>query len=132
MRVLLDTHYLIWLANDPSMLSRREQDVIGDERYRLLASTVSLWELRTKWNARDRNGNRKGVLSPQAAFDFVESFGLELAPVLADDCLYDLEPAMAHADPFDEMLLIHAGRLEARLLTRDRALANHPLAYRFE
>lgn len=132
MRVLLDTHYVIWLANDPSMLTQREQGLIGDERHIILASTVSLWELRTKWNARDRNGDRKGVLSPQAAVNFVEAFGLEFAPIVPDDCLYDLDPAMAHADPFDEMLLIHAGRLEARLLTRDSALLAHPLAYRFE
>ena len=132
MKVLLDTHYLIWLANDPSMLTQPEQDLVSDEQYRLLASTVSLWELRTKWNTRDRNGNRRGVLSPQAAVNFVEALGLEFAPIIADDCLYDLDPAMAHTDPFDEMLLIQAGRLEARLLTRDRALINHPLAYRFE
>ena len=45
--------------------------------------------------------------------------------------LYDrilrVDPPLPHKDPFDEMLLVHAHRLGARLMTRDRKLLGHPL-----
>ena len=55
-----------------------------------------------------------------------------IAALEAEDVLERLEPPSPNRDPYDEMLLVHAQRMDARLLTRDRALADHPLAYRFE
>lgn len=128
MKLLIDTHYLIWLASDTSQLTRKEHALLDDPKYHLCYSIVSLWELRIKWNARDRDGNRKGVLSPQNAARFAEGYGLELVALIAEDCLFTLDPPPIHGDPFDEMLLAQAGRLGGLLLTRDGHLSGHPLA----
>ncbi|RZF64239.1 PIN domain-containing protein [Sphingomonas populi] len=126
MRLLLDTHFLIWLAIDPDEIRPRERALIGAAE--VIVSAASLWEMRLKWQKRDRHGRRKGQLDPALALAFIAANDMQLAGLSAEDCATMLAPAMPVPDPFDEMLLIHAQRLGVRLLTRDRQLIGHPLA----
>jgi PIN domain nuclease of toxin-antitoxin system len=127
-KLLLDTHYLVWLAREPSKLTAADHAFLTREGGELLVSPVSIWEIRLKWQVFDRNGNRKGMLDPELAMAFVEEGDMELVPLTGADCAAALDPPMPHKDPFDEMLLIHAQQLGARLFTRDRLLVDHPLA----
>jgi PIN domain nuclease of toxin-antitoxin system len=92
-------------------------------------SSVSIWELRLKWQKLDRHGRRKGTLDPDHALAYVVRSPIILAPLSGQDCAAFLPEPLAHNDPFDEMLLIHAQQLGAKLLTRDRLLLGHPLVY---
>lgn len=129
MRLLLDTHILLWMARFPERLNRRERDVLTNEDVSLLVSVISIWEIRIKWQKFDRNGVRKGALSPDDALAYVAQHRLELVPLSGADCVIPLDPGLEHNDPFDEMLLVHARRVGARLLTRDSQLVAHPLAF---
>jgi PIN domain nuclease of toxin-antitoxin system len=128
MKLLIDTHYLIWLANDPAEISTAEHALLGENSGQVYVSPVSIWEVRLKWEAPDRNGARKGVLAPEIAMAYIGESDLKLVPLTGADCAMALASPVAHKDPFDEMLLIHAQQLGARLLTRDRLLRDHPLA----
>lgn len=128
MKVLLDTHILIWLIRDPALLSSRETKVVLDGDNVLLLSVVSIWELRIKWNIQGRDGRRKGALDPVAALNFATAQGIQVHPLAPADCIAALVPPLEHKDHFDEMLLTHAQQLGARLLTRDGRLAGHPVA----
>lgn len=55
--------------------------------------------------------------------------GLEILPLDAETAATPLIIPIAHKDPFDEMLLVQAQQSGARLLTRDRPLLEHPLAF---
>lgn len=127
-RLLLDTHFLIWLINSPDELSQREHVLISAPGTQLIVSAVSIWELRTKWNLRHARGSRKGDVPPQAGIEYAVANGIDLVPMTADDASTELEMPPPHRDPFDEMLLVHAQQLGAKLLTRDRRLLGHPLA----
>ena len=127
MKLLLDTHFLLWLMLRPVQISRLEQAEI-ESAESLHASVVSLWQIRIKWNSLDRHGHRKGEASPEDAMMFIDKSGMRLCPLTGADCIEPLHPSLDHKDPFDEMLLVHAQRLGARLLTRDRQMANHPVA----
>lgn len=127
MKLVLDTHILIWMANTPHEIAAAEQRAINAAQSRHV-SAASLWELRIKWRLRDRQGRRKGALDPAEAIAFIASNGIGVVPLEAADSLFALDPPIDHRDPFDEMLLVHAGRIGARLLTRDEKLRNHPLA----
>jgi PIN domain nuclease of toxin-antitoxin system len=127
-KLLIDTHYLIWLANDPDEIATAEHALLGQNSGQVYVSPVSIWELRLKWEALDRHGARKGALAPEIAMAFIEEADLKLVPLTGADCAMTLDTPMPHKDPFDEMLLIHAQQLGARLLTRDRLLVDHPLA----
>ena len=127
MRLLLDTHVLIWLARAPDRPNTAESALLARRGTRVLISAVSIWELRLKW---DRSGEarRSELLDPQAALQFAEQAGFELKALTPADCATPLDLPLAHRDPFDEQLLIHAQSLGARFLTRDRLLIGHPLA----
>ena len=128
LRVLLDTHFLVWLAAGAGNLRGAERAVIQGEDNEVLASAASIWELRIKWAKQGRRSRTDDKTDPERALTFADDAGIAIMPLTPADCAASLEVAISHSDPFDEMLMIHAQRLGARLLTRDRALLRHPLA----
>lgn len=128
MRVLLDTHILLWMARSPHKLNRFERGILVSEDATLLVSAISIWEVRIKWQKFDRHGVRKGEVSPEDALTYLALNDLELVPLSGADLTATLDPPLVHNDPFDEMLLVHAARHNAKLLTRDQQLIGHPLA----
>lgn len=126
MRVLLDTYFLIWAATAPNKIDRREQALMS--RSDLLASAITILELRIKWQKFGGGSRRRtDSLDPAIALAHIAANGLELAPLTGADCGASFDAPIPHRDPFDEMLLIHARRLGAKLLTRDSDLQGHPL-----
>lgn len=130
MKLLLDTHFFLSLVLDVSRISEAERQLLDRNEGRILVSAVSIRELRLKWHAVDREGRRKGLMSPEVAVQIIDDSTMTLVPLSGEQCATALEPALPHKDPFDEMLLVHAQQLGARLLTRDRLLVDHPLAWR--
>lgn len=126
MRILLDTHYLLWATVFADRLTRAEQALI--ESSDVVVSAVSLWELRIKWQIRNRHGERKGPVDPAELLDTARALGWEVVPLDADQATRSLAVPVAHRDPFDAQLLIQAQELGVKLLTRDGDLAGHPLA----
>ncbi len=128
MRVLIDTHFIIWLATDQASLSARERRFLDDDQHELICSAISIWELRVKENAVFRRGGRRPLLSASDAISFAAIGGIPILAPTVDDYAASLIPPLDHSDPFDEMLLVHAQQLGARLLTRDARLVGHALA----
>lgn len=127
MKVLLDTHFLVWLAAGATNLRAAERAVIQDGGNEILASAASVWELRIKWTRRVRSRGNEGTIDPTRALTFAEDVGIAILPLSAADCAATLKVTIPHHDPFDEMLLIHAQQIGARLLTRDGEMRAHPL-----
>ena len=48
MRLLLDTHALLWWFTDDDRLSARVRALIGDQRNEVFVSAASAWEIATK------------------------------------------------------------------------------------
>ena len=128
MRLLLDTQILIWLASERNKLNAREKAAIvtADE---LLVSVLSLMEIRIKTRAERRRGKSLTLMSPADAIAFCAERKITIYSLVADDLAVTLEIDPSHGDPFDELMLAHAQALQVRLLTRDRKLRKHPLAY---
>lgn len=129
MRLLLDTHFLIWLASAREHLTVREKAVLMDPDNELIVSAVSIWELRTKARSERRRGRAELTLHPAAAVAFCEQNDIPIRPIAIADCTVVLRVEPENNDPFDEMIVVHAQELGARLLTRDDPLIHHPLAY---
>lgn len=129
MNILLDTHFIIWLASDPTRLTEHERDVLSKDSNRIIASAVSIWEIRLKWASAYASGERKGIVDPNEALALVNSAGMSLLMLDAQTAATPLLVPITHKDPFDELLLVQAQQSGARLLTRDRSLLGHPLAY---
>ena len=128
MRLLLDTHILIWLIRDTRKLRPAEIALISSPEIEPIVSVVTIWELRIKWQLFFASGERKGKLDPTDAIRFCGDNGVTLANLDPTDYAAPLVPPIAHTDPFDEMLLVHAQQLGAKLLTRDERLLGHACA----
>jgi len=128
-RLLLDTQIVLWSVDKPDELTGAERDLISAPDCELVVSVVSLWEIRIKIRAIERRVQASTLPDPAHVIAFYSELGARIAPLNPSTLTISLHPPVPHADPFDEILLVHAGELGARLLTRDRHLRNHPLAY---
>lgn len=128
MRVLLDTHFMLWLSTDQTKLKRAEVEFLADGGTEAMGSAVALWELTLKWERYHLSGVRKGPANPAQVLDWFETAGIPVHPLTPAQSVVTLDAVITHADPFDRMLLAQAQDLDARLLTRDREMSAHPLA----
>ena len=126
MKLLLDTHFALWFATDPEKLTAVERSLIDNND--LSVSAVSIWELRLKWQRRHASGERKGPIDPLKLLDVLRGRDVAIIALTPDQSAAPLLPPLAHRDPFDELLLTQAQQGGYRLLTRDAALASHPVA----
>ena len=116
MILLLDAHALVsWLADAPQ-LSPVARGAIADAANDVVVSAATVWELAIKRSA----GKIKMADDLAGA---IEAAGFSGVPVT----MVDAEVAAAlpphHRDPFDRMLVAQASRLDATIVTRDRAFA---------
>lgn len=122
MRVLLDTHALLWwLADDPS-LPATARKIIARTENTLMVSAASAWEVSTKF--------RLGKL-PQAAdlladFDgYLQRERFEPLPVSVQHALRAGLLPGPHKDPFDRMLIAQAQAENIPVLSNDPAFDSY-------
>jgi PIN domain nuclease of toxin-antitoxin system len=130
LRLLLDTHIVIWAALDPDALTDFERNLMAGADRPLVISAVSIWELRLKWHSFYISGGRKGPVGPGAILKFAEAVNWELLHLTPFHAAAELAQRLEHKDPFDELLLVQAQEEGMRLLTRDAKLFGHKLAIR--
>jgi PIN domain nuclease of toxin-antitoxin system len=120
-KILLDTHVLIWWLRDEPLLSPKARALIADGDTEVLFSIVSCWEASIK----HRVGKMDITGSDLWRFALdqgLKSIGLDATHLAALDGL----PRIArHRDPFDHLLLAQAQIENAALLTHDRAMAEY-------
>ncbi len=116
MRLLLDTHLLLWwLAASPS-LSVQARAMIRDPENTVYISAVSLWEIWLKQSL--------GKLQVPADFtDRLAAEHFESLPLAASQTRQVSLLPWHHRDPFDRMLIAQAQVEKLVLLTADEALA---------
>ena len=115
MRVLLDTHILLWMIGESRSLSAAARCILADEANELFFSPISIAEVAVK---RQKNA----ALMPLSPDDV--RFGAEESGVR--ELTFDSSHAVAltmlpthHRDPFDRMLLAQAKSSGMRILSHD-------------
>lgn len=127
MSLLLDTHYVYGIAESPGTISGVEASFLKSFPSRLIVSSVSIWEIRLKWNTFFRSGARKGLMSPNDVLRVIRGQPVDILALTASHAAADLIEPLSHRDPFDELLLAQAQVEGLKLLSRDRQLVGHPL-----
>ena len=121
MRLLLDTHALLWWLADDARLDQSAADAIAGAEF-VAVSAASAWEIGIKQSLGKLTGP-KDLPAELVANGFTE-LPVTVAHALAAGAL----PAH-HSDPFDRMLVAQS-RLEGlALVTRDDRLADYGIAH---
>ena len=105
MKVLLDTHTLLWATLPPASLSPEASAIIADEANVILVSAASAWEIATKV----RIGKLPGAETLEREFlDVMEDAGYTLLPIDTTCALRAGRLVGEHRDPFDRMIAAQA------------------------
>jgi PIN domain nuclease of toxin-antitoxin system len=119
MRLLLDTHTLIWWLTEDSSLPASARKLIGSRNSEVLVSAASAWEIATKV--------RLGRL--EVAADLARDFGKYLARERFESLSISTEHGIragslpgSHKDPFDRMLVAQAQIESLAIVSNDARL----------
>jgi len=119
MKVLLDTHVLLWATLYPGSLSRTASEIIADEGNIVLVSAASAWEIATKV----RIGKLPGAETLERDFlDVMEDAGYTLLAIDVASALRAGRLLGEHRDPFDRMIAAQALAEDIPVLSTDRKL----------
>lgn len=121
MRLLLDTHILIWWLTDDRKLKKAARDIIADPRNEIFASAVVVWEVAIKSALGRINVD---VDEFEAA---LHDNGFEALPVSLQHAARVAHLPKIHRDPFDRMLVAQASIEELRLVSHDRIFERYGL-----
>ena len=115
MKLLLDTHVVLWWTHDSHRLSGAVQELLADPRHDVLLSAVVAWEIAIK--------RTLGKLTVRAGLveELVRGGVRELPVSIAHATAVEALPPH-HRDPFDRMLVVQARAEAAVLVSQDPAL----------
>lgn len=120
MKLLLDTHILLWAMSKPKALSTRGRRLLEDDRNRLHFSPINIFEIASKraTGRRSAPAMDADVIYRLALVAEIDELALTAEHAIAVETL-----AISHPDPFDRLLLAQARVEGMTLLTHDENLA---------
>jgi len=122
MKLLLDTHLLLWAAGQPDQLSAAARQLLEDPQNELMFSSASLWEVAIKRGL----GRDDFRVDPRLLRRGLLDNGYSELPITSGHAVaVDGLPAI-HKDPFDRMLVAQATVEGIALLTADPRVAQYP------
>jgi PIN domain nuclease of toxin-antitoxin system len=122
MKLLLDTHLLLWAAGEPRRLPKQARILMDNPDNELLFSAASLWEVLIKRGlgrkdfAVDARLLRRGLLDN----------GYSELPIVSEHVVAIDSLPPIHKDPFDRILVAQATVEGVTLLTNDSLVSQYP------
>jgi PIN domain nuclease of toxin-antitoxin system len=122
MKLLLDTHLLLWAAGEPERLSKQARNLIDSADNELLFSAASLWEVAIKRGLGRKDFRVDARLLRRGLLDN----GYNELPIISDHVVATESLPPIHKDPFDRILVAQATVEGVTLLTTDSFLSQYP------
>lgn len=126
MKILADTHIIIWVLQDSNRLPFRARDLLSDRENEVYFSAVSVWEIAMKHAAHPNElpytGGTYYKLCLQSGFRLMEA---SISHILAYESLHRDEKTPSHKDPFDKLLIAQAKTENMIFVTHDSLLLGY-------
>ena len=122
MKLLHDTHLLLWAAGQPQHLSKAARSLIDDTENELLFSAASLWEVAIKSTL----GRADFQLDPKLLRRGLLDNGYIELPITSAHAVAVTSLPPIHKDPFDRLILAQAMTEGITLVTSDEAVSKYP------
>ncbi|NVZ18555.1 type II toxin-antitoxin system VapC family toxin [Pseudomonas costantinii] len=118
MRVLLDTHILLWALNDDPKLSKKAQKLI-ENAAEIYISAATFWEMAIKVGLGKLNVDLDEIREYCLESGFVE------LPITSEHAIAVKDLEQHHKDPFDRLIVATAMSEPMKLLTADPQIAQY-------
>ncbi|MDF3840090.1 type II toxin-antitoxin system VapC family toxin [Pseudomonas citronellolis] len=122
MRILLDTHILLWAAANSSSLPATARNMIDTPSSQLFFSAASIWEVSIK----NSLGKPDFQVDPSLLYAALMGAGYQELPILNAHTIGVGALPHHHSDPFDRLLVAQAIAEGMLLVTHDSAIAQYP------
>ncbi len=123
MRVLTDTHVLLWALLRPARLDAACREVLESPEHQVFFSAVNIWEIAIK-RALDRPDFD---VEPDAVHRAALETGFRELPISAVHAAAVRHLPPHHRDPFDRLLIVQALIEPLRLMTDDPLIDLYPV-----
>jgi len=120
MRLLLDTHCLLWARAAPARLSPESRAALTNPRHQLFVSVASVWEIVIKHAL----GRLELAHAPESLVPrLIAATQAVTLPIEQSHALRVARLPLHHRDPFDRILIAQAQVERLTILTADRRFA---------
>ena len=122
MRLVLDTHSLLWFIMGDGRLSGKARTIIEDIDNHVLISGGSLWEIAIKVNI----GKLRLLRSYEEFFPAeLQKNAIEVLPIRHEDLAVLVNLPLHHRDPFDRLIIAQAISENIAIATKDGAFRDY-------
>lgn len=121
MRLLLDTHILLWALVDDPRLPEEARQLIADPDNAIRVSAACIWEIAIKHAA----GRGNMPISADQALAHCKTAGYEFLSISPAHPAATENLPLIHTDPFDRLLIAQAITEPVNLLTSDQTIARY-------
>lgn len=122
MKLLLDTHLLLWAAGQPNRLTATARKLIDNPAHDLLFSSASIWEVAIKRGL----GLSDFQVDPRLLRRGLLDNGYGELPIRSEHVIAIGALPPIHKEPFDRLLVAQASVEGIMLLTADAVVARYP------
>lgn len=121
MKLLLDTHVVLWWLDDPNLLREDTVFALVEPENEVFVSSVVAWEIALKRSLRK-------LEAPENLWSYVLECGFSELPISTSHAFATELLPFHHRDPFDRMLIAQARHEEMTLVTRDSKIARYDVS----
>ena len=123
MKILVDTHYLIWILMFPEKISTKIKKILQSNQNEIICSAVNFWEISLKINL---NKIKLENINVDTLYSYAQKSNFQIINLLPSDTItfYKL-PITKHKDPFDRMLIWQSINNNYYFLTQDKLIKNY-------
>ncbi|MBI1286427.1 MAG: PIN domain-containing protein [Flavobacteriales bacterium] len=128
MRLLLDTHTVIWFITNSTELPKGIKKLIENPLNECLLSHASLWEMAIKFSL----GKLELRSELKEIFEIIKKSGIEILPINEQHLIKISELPFHHRDPFDRLIIAQALTEGILILSKDSQFKKYDAELRWQ